>query len=53
MKTWLQIFLGIALLVLLSLGNNVRAQGTIIWNGPVITFTNLPGSDWKIGRAHV
>lgn len=46
MKTWLQIFLGIALLVLLSLGNNVRAQGTIIWNGPVITFTNLPGSDW-------
>jgi hypothetical protein len=23
-----------------------RAQGTIVWTGPVLTFTNLPGSDW-------
>jgi hypothetical protein len=46
MRTWTQIFFGIALLVFISNSNQVLAQGSIVWNGPVITFTNLPGSDW-------
>ena len=46
MKTWLKILFGIALLILLSAGNPVLAQGSLVWNGPLITFTNLPGSDW-------
>lgn len=46
MKTWPTFFSVVALLVLLSAGNLVWAQGSIVWNGPVITFVNLPGSDW-------
>ena len=36
------------LVLLLTLGARIpaRAQGTIVWNGPVLTFINLPGSDW-------
>ncbi len=46
MRTWPQIFFGVALLILISTGNRMFAQGSAVWNGPVITFTNLPGSDW-------
>jgi hypothetical protein len=31
------------------------AQGTIVWNGSLMTFTNLPGSDWTqpINQDHI
>lgn len=37
-----------ALLSLLGWSGSLpaRAQGTIVWNGPGLTFINLPGSDW-------
>ncbi len=46
MRTWPQVFLAGFLAVLILNAYAVFAQGSILWNGPVITFTNLPGSDW-------
>lgn len=44
MKFSSKIFLVAGLLILS--GFQIRAQGVIIWSGPVINFTNLAGSDW-------
>jgi hypothetical protein len=40
----------LAAIALLSLAcvERLPAQGEIVWNGPVISFTNLPGSDWTL-----
>jgi len=46
MKTRIQLSLLAGLAVLFSHVTRAPAQGAIVWNGPLITFTNLAGSDW-------
>jgi hypothetical protein len=36
----------ISLLLLFLAAITVRGQGTIVWNGPLVTFSVLSGSDW-------
>jgi hypothetical protein len=47
MKLHLKTFFAAALLVFFS-GSPAGAQGDIIWNGSVISFANLAGSDWTL-----
>ena len=43
MFTRLAIFLA---LLVAAWPSRLAAQGTVVWNGPVITFSNAPGSLW-------
>lgn len=46
MKTRIPLSLLAGLVILFSHVTRAPAQGAIVWNGPLITFTNLAGSDW-------
>ncbi len=41
-----QLALFLALTFFLPLPSRLHAQGVVVWNGPLLTFSNAPGSLW-------